>query len=47
MITDTPNTEKQVNSNPNEPKTNNNRNTAHLNHTEQILTQEEGKNLEN
>ena len=45
-ITDTPNPEKQVNSNRNEPQSNNKRNITHTNHTEQTLTQEE-MNLEN
>ena len=45
-IIDTTNTEKQGQSNRNEPQSNNNRNSTHPNLTEQTLTQEEKMNIE-
>ena len=46
-ITDAPNIDKQEQFNRNEPQTNSNRNTAHLNLIEPTLTQEKDMNLEN
>ena len=46
-INDTPNTEKQEQTNENELSSNNDWNNTHPNHTEQTLTQEEEMIIEN